>query len=91
MSALPLAARQSEPRNPGALRQGSDGAELHFIPQLLRPTRGHSYHATYYGLMQPHVDACVYTERKTGADAGGKIGKEMSPHMQSGDNASSRR
>lgn len=38
--------------------------------------------------MHPNIDARVYTEEH--ADVGGKIGKEMSPHMQAGDNASSR-
>lgn len=37
--------------------------------------------------MQPNIDVCVYTEER--ADVGREIGKEMSPHMQSGDNARS--
>lgn len=38
--------------------------EPHFIPQLLHPTWRHSYNTTYYSLMQPNVDVCVYTEKQ---------------------------
>lgn len=41
------------------LHRPSRGA--HFIPQLFHPTWRHSYNATYYSLMHPNIDVCVYT------------------------------
>ena len=55
--------------------RAADSLEPHFIPQLFHPTPRHSYNATYYSLMQPNVDICVYTEKQ-----GRENGKGTGPH-----------
>lgn len=64
---------------PGSASRAADDAEPNFAPQLVHATRTHSYNPTYYGLMQPNVDACGHGEN-TGAARGGEIGKAMGPY-----------
>lgn len=58
--------------------QAADNTEPHFIPQLFHPTWRYSYNTTYYSLMQPNIDVCVYTEKQ--GSVGREIGKGMGPY-----------
>lgn len=59
-------------------KRAADDIEPHFIPQLFHPTWRHSYNTTYYSLMQPNIDVCVYTEKRDSVVR--EIGKEMGPY-----------